>query len=139
MKPLSTIIPDSVVWINNDGLTDAMNTYRALGDCTAAFELFKLIEADCDQINRPVPIPENHPLYSNQCHHWGTAIIALVIRWTDRDCGRKDDTRYTERLSFLGDCPPVFDYGGALSKLTLSVRIWLSHFSYRVGGIVGST
>lgn len=61
MKPLSTIIPDSVVWINNDELADAMNTYRALGDCTAAFELFKLMVADSAQIDCPVPIPENHP------------------------------------------------------------------------------
>jgi hypothetical protein len=50
-----------VVWINNDGLADAMNIYRALGDCTAVFELFKLMVADLAQIDCPVPIPENHP------------------------------------------------------------------------------
>ena len=32
--------------------------HRALGDCTAAFELIKLMAADSDQINCPVPIPE---------------------------------------------------------------------------------
>ena len=33
--------------------------HRALGDCTAAFELIKLMAADSDQINCPVPIPES--------------------------------------------------------------------------------
>ncbi|MEG4407236.1 3'-5' exonuclease [Microcoleus sp. MON2_D5] len=33
--------------------------HRALADCTAAFELIKLMAADSDQINCPVPIPEN--------------------------------------------------------------------------------
>lgn len=32
--------------------------HRALGDYTAAFELIKLMAADSDQINCPVPIPE---------------------------------------------------------------------------------
>lgn len=32
--------------------------HRALGDCTAAFELIELIAADSDQINCPVPIPQ---------------------------------------------------------------------------------
>ena len=32
--------------------------HRALGDCTAAFELIKLMAADSDRINCPVPIPE---------------------------------------------------------------------------------
>lgn len=31
--------------------------HRALADCTAAFELIKLMAADSDQINCPVPIP----------------------------------------------------------------------------------
>jgi DNA polymerase III subunit epsilon len=31
--------------------------HRALGDCTAAFEFVKLMEADCDRINCPVPVP----------------------------------------------------------------------------------
>lgn len=47
------------------------------------------MEADCDQINRPVPIPENHPLYSNQRHYQERAIIARVIRWIARGCGKK--------------------------------------------------
>jgi hypothetical protein len=54
-----------------------------------AFELVKLREADCDLINRPVPIPESHPLYSNQCHHQERAIIARVIRWIARGCDKK--------------------------------------------------
>jgi hypothetical protein len=58
-------------------------------DCIATFELVKLMEADCDQINRPVPIPENHPLYSNQRHYQERAIIARVIRWMARGCGKK--------------------------------------------------
>ncbi len=33
--------------------------HRALGDCTAAFELIKRMAADSDQINCPVPIPES--------------------------------------------------------------------------------
>ncbi|MCC3498336.1 MAG: 3'-5' exonuclease [Microcoleus sp. PH2017_25_DOB_D_A] len=33
--------------------------HRALGDCTAAFELIKLMAADSDRINCPVPIPES--------------------------------------------------------------------------------
>lgn len=33
--------------------------HRALGDCMAAFELIKLMAADSDQINCPVPIPES--------------------------------------------------------------------------------
>jgi inhibitor of KinA sporulation pathway (predicted exonuclease) len=33
--------------------------HRALGDCTAAFKLIKLMAADSDQINCPVPIPES--------------------------------------------------------------------------------
>jgi DNA polymerase-3 subunit epsilon len=33
--------------------------HRALGDCTAAFELIKLMAADSDHINCPVPIPES--------------------------------------------------------------------------------
>ncbi|MEG4595209.1 3'-5' exonuclease [Microcoleus sp. F8_C2] len=32
--------------------------HRALGDCTAAFELIKLMAADSDLIHCPVPIPE---------------------------------------------------------------------------------
>jgi hypothetical protein len=32
--------------------------HRVLGDCTAAFELIKLMVGDSDQINRCVPIPE---------------------------------------------------------------------------------
>ena len=32
--------------------------HRALGDCLAAFELVKLMAADSDRINCPVPIPE---------------------------------------------------------------------------------
>ena len=48
-----------------------------------------------------------------------------------------DDTQYKGLLSFLDGCPPVFCCGGALSKLGNIVRTWLSHFSYRVGGIVG--
>ena len=32
--------------------------HRALGDCLAAFELIKLMAADSDRINCPVPIPE---------------------------------------------------------------------------------
>jgi DNA polymerase III subunit epsilon len=32
--------------------------HRALGDCTAAFELVKRMAADSDRINCPVPIPE---------------------------------------------------------------------------------
>ena len=47
------------------------------------------------------------------------------------------DTQYKGLLSFLGGCPPVFCCGGALSKLGNIVRTWLSHFSYRVGCIVG--
>lgn len=47
------------------------------------------MEADCDRINRLVPIPEKHPLYSNQCHHQERAIIAQVIRWIDRDYDTK--------------------------------------------------
>jgi len=58
-------------------------------DCIATFELVKLMETDCDRINRPVPIPENHPLYSNQRHHHERAIIAWVIRWIARGCDRK--------------------------------------------------
>jgi DNA polymerase-3 subunit epsilon len=34
--------------------------HRALGDCTAAFELIKLMAADSDQINCPVPIPQKN-------------------------------------------------------------------------------
>ena len=102
-----------------------------------AFELVKLMEADCDLINRLVPIPESHPLYSNQCHHRGTVIIVQARRWIARGCGKKDDTQYKGLLSFLDGCPPVFCCGGALSKLGNIVRTWLSHFSYRVGGIVG--
>ncbi|MEG3900878.1 MULTISPECIES: hypothetical protein [unclassified Microcoleus] len=54
------------------------------------------------------------------------------------------DTRYTERLSFLGDCPPVSDCDGAPLKLRHIVQIWLSRFVYRVGvyrvgGIVDGT
>jgi DNA polymerase-3 subunit epsilon len=33
--------------------------HRSLGDCTAACELIKLMAADADQINCPVPIPES--------------------------------------------------------------------------------
>ncbi|MEG5236954.1 3'-5' exonuclease [Microcoleus sp. AT9b-C3] len=33
--------------------------HRALGDCTAAFELIKRMAADSDQINCPVPIPQS--------------------------------------------------------------------------------
>jgi DNA polymerase-3 subunit epsilon len=33
--------------------------HRALGDCTAAFELIKLMATDSDQITCPVPIPES--------------------------------------------------------------------------------
>jgi DNA polymerase-3 subunit epsilon len=33
--------------------------HRALGDCTAAFELIKLMAADSAHINCPVPIPES--------------------------------------------------------------------------------
>jgi hypothetical protein len=88
----------------------------------AAFELVKLMEADCDQINRPVPIPENHPLYSNQCHHQERAIIAQVIRWIARGCDKKGDTHYKGLLSFLDGCPLVFCCGGALSKLGNIVR-----------------
>jgi hypothetical protein len=58
------------------------------------------MEADCDLINRLVPIPENHPLYSNQCHHQERAIIARVIRWIACDCDKKDDTQYKGLLSF---------------------------------------
>ena len=60
----------------------------------ATFELVKLMEADCDRINRPVPIPENHPLYSNQRHHQERAIIARVIRWIARGCDKKDGVAY---------------------------------------------
>jgi hypothetical protein len=58
------------------------------------------MEADCDLINRPVPILENHPLYSNQCHHQERAIIARVIRWIACDCDKKDNTQYKGLLSF---------------------------------------
>jgi hypothetical protein len=58
-------------------------------DCMAAFELVKLMEADCDWINPPVPIPENYPLYSHQRHHQERAIIARVIRWIARGCDKK--------------------------------------------------
>ncbi|MDP8935009.1 MAG: 3'-5' exonuclease [Cyanobacteriota bacterium] len=34
--------------------------HRALGDCTAAFELIKLMAADSDRINCPVLIPESN-------------------------------------------------------------------------------
>jgi len=61
-------------------------------DCMATFELAKLMEADCDQINRPVLIPENHPLYSNQRHRQERAIIARVIRWIARGSDKKGDT-----------------------------------------------
>ncbi len=91
-----------------------------------AFELVKLREADCDRINRLVPIPENHPLYSNQCHHQERAIIAPVIRWIACGCDKKGDTQYKGLLSFLGGCPPVFCCGGALSKLGNILRTWLS-------------
>jgi DNA polymerase-3 subunit epsilon len=33
--------------------------HRALGDCTAAFELIELMAADSDRINCPVPIPQS--------------------------------------------------------------------------------
>ena len=77
--------------------------------------------------------------YPNPSHHQGTGIIAPVIRWTARGCDRKGDTRYTERLSSLGDCPPVFDCGGAPLELMHTVQIWLSRFVYRAGGIVDGT
>jgi len=102
-----------------------------------AFELVKLMEADCDLINRPVPIPENYPLYSNQCHHQERAIIAQARRWIARGCDKKGNTQYKGLLSFLDGCPPVSGCGGALSKLGNIVRTWLSRFYYRVGGIVG--
>ncbi len=67
-----------------------------------------------------------------------------AIRWTACGCGRTGDTRYTERLSSLGDCPPVSDCDGAPPKLKHTVQIWLSRFVYRVGvyrvgGIVDGT
>ena len=34
--------------------------HRALGDCLAAFELIKLMAADSDRINCPVPIPQKN-------------------------------------------------------------------------------
>jgi hypothetical protein len=34
--------------------------HRALGDCTAAFELIELMAADSAQINCSVPIPESN-------------------------------------------------------------------------------
>ena len=80
----------------------------------------------------------------NRLHHQGTGIIAPAIRWTACGCGRTGDTRYTERLSFQGGCPPVSDCDGAPPKLKHSVQIWLSRFVYRVGvyrvgGIVDGT
>jgi hypothetical protein len=106
-------------------------------NCMVAFELVKLMEADCDQINRPVLIPENHPLYSNQRHHQERAIIARVIRWIARGCDKKGDTQYKGLSSCRDGCLLVFCCGGVLSKLGNIVRTWLSHFSYRGGGIVG--
>ena len=35
--------------------------HRALGDCMAAFELIKRMAADSDQINCPVPVPQQEP------------------------------------------------------------------------------
>ena len=35
--------------------------HRALGDCIAAFELVKRMAADSDQINYPVPVPQQEP------------------------------------------------------------------------------
>ena len=77
--------------------------------------------------------------YPNPLHHRGTATTALEIRWTDRGCGRKGDTRYTERLSFQGGCPPVSDCGGAQLELRHTVVIWLSRLVCRAGGIVAGT
>jgi hypothetical protein len=78
-------------------------------DCMAAFELVKLMEADCDWINPPVPIPENHPLYSHQRHHHERGIIARVIRWIARGCDKKGDTQYKGLLSCL-------DAGGVTTR-----------------------
>jgi hypothetical protein len=74
--------------------------------------------------------------YPNLSHHQGTRIIALEIRWTARGCDRKGDTRYTKRLSFLGDYPLVSDCDDAPLELKHIVQIWLSRFVYRVEGIV---
>jgi len=77
--------------------------------------------------------------YPNPSHHQGTGIIAPAIRWTACGCGRTGGTRYTERLSFLGGCPPVSGCDDAPPKLKHSVQIWLNRFVYRVGGIVDDT
>jgi len=91
-------------------------------DCMATFELVKLMEADCDRINRPVPIPENHSLYSNQRHYQERTIMTRVIRWITRGCGKKGEPQYKGLLTCLDGCPLVFCCGGALSKLGNIVR-----------------
>ena len=50
-----------------------------------------------------------------------------------------DDRQYKGLLSFLDGCPLVFCCGGVPLKLRNNVRIWLSRFSDRVGGIFGGT
>jgi len=78
-------------------------------------------------------------MFPSPSHHRGTGIIAQARYLIDRDCGKTGGRPCKGQLSFLSDCLPVSDCGGALLKLILSVPIWLSRLKYRIAGIVGCT